>query len=178
LEHVWDDATYTQSSCGFSPQRSRVVALAQFPPAARQAGAGLHVHAPEPGLPVQVSCWPQLIAEPGCSMRQPLASFAHVTCSVVLRQAVPATVQAGTGVHVHAAEPGLPVHAWSDPHVFTPVTVRQPFPSALHVSTVKPLTQIGPFATHAESLLHVHWAEPALPVQIWWGPQADGAPYA
>jgi hypothetical protein len=38
--------------------------------------------------------------------------------------------------------------------------------SALHVASVKPLTQIGPLAVHAESLLHEHWAEPALPVQI------------
>ena len=93
-------------------------------------------------------------------------------------QSVPAAVQPGAALHVHAPEPADPVHDWCEPHVCVPVISTQPFPSVAHVSSVVPFSQTGPVVVHAAALLHVHDAEPAAPEQTSSDGHATAVPYS
>jgi len=52
------------------------------------------------------------------------------------------------------------------------VDTRQPSASAVHVVSVFESGQDVPAAVHAVLVWHVHFATPALPVQVWRAPQA------
>jgi hypothetical protein len=92
-------------------------------------------------------------------------------------QSLPAAVQA-VALHVHCPDPGAPVHDWCVPQVCgVPLTLRHPLPSFTHVASVVPFSQTGPDAPlQLGSLLQVHCAEPAAPVQTSSDGQATGAP--
>jgi hypothetical protein len=147
----------------------------QFGPCARHSDAAMHVHAPEPGAPVQVWCDPQVAAL--ATSRHPFVSAAHVSSVDVFAQTAPVVVHAGLLLHTHAALPGFPVQLWFVPQVTVLVTTRHPFWSVVHVATVEAFSQTVPVAVHAGLLLHTHCPAPAAPVHTWFGPHATGAPY-
>jgi hypothetical protein len=49
--------------------------------------------------------------------------------------------------------------------------------SFAHVASVVAFAHVFPTALQTGSMLHVHAAVPAVPVQLWRVPQATGAPY-
>lgn len=84
----------------------------------------------------------------------------------------------GVALHAHDALPAAPEHVWSVPHAAVLVISRHPFPSAVQVATVDPLSQTGPDVVHAAALLQLHLPAPALPVQISSVGHALAVPYA
>jgi hypothetical protein len=112
------------------------------------------------------------------SYKQSFESSAHVRSVEVPEQSVPAAVQPGAALHVHAPEPAEPVHDWCEPHVCVPVISTQPFPSVAHVARVVSFSQTGPVVVHAAALLQVHDAEPAAPVQSSSDGHATAVPYS
>jgi len=132
-------------------------------------------HDADPALPVHA---PFVHACEPVWSRQPFASVAHVMSVEAFEQSVPAAVHAVV-LHVHAAEPAVPVHAWFAPHVCVPETLRHPLASATHVARVVPLSQTLPDrALQFGSLLHVHDAEPAAPLHTSSEEHATGVPYS
>jgi hypothetical protein len=163
---LWESSAHVMS----------VEVLVQIGPLVTHAGTSSHVHACVPGVPPHVWCVPQVWL--ALTLRHPFTSAVHVTSVEAFSQTVPLVVHAGALLHEHEAEPGFPMHVSFVAHVAVPVTVRQPLASAVQVATVVVFSQTGPAAVHVALLLHVHWDEPAVPVQSWCGPQGVAAPYA
>ena len=69
-------------------------------------------------------------------------------------------------------DPILPLCTHAVVHADVADSYTQFCESFEHVASVVAFAQVVPMALHTGSVLHVHSPAPAVPVQLWWVPQA------
>jgi hypothetical protein len=100
----------------------------------------------------------------GQAVAEPHAPFTHVCCAFPEHLVAP-------DVHWHRP----PLQGRSGAQVLVAPVGKQPFGSAVHVSTVVELRQLTPADEHRGSLLQMHAGE-LPPPHAWFAGQAVGAP--
>jgi hypothetical protein len=97
----------------------------------------------------------------------------HVASVVEFAHVVPAALQTGSALHVHAAAPAAPVQLWCVPHAEVADSYTQLCESFAHVASVVASAHVLPTAPQTVSVLHMQVADPALPAQLWCAPHAE-----